>query len=161
MTKRPIESADLFRIRLVSDPQVSPDGSQVAYTVTELDEKENRYRAAIWLVPLAGSEPRRLTSGKHRDGQPRWSPDGATLAFTSDRKLDDDLKGQIWTIAVAGGEPTRLTSLAEGIEEFSWSPDGRSIAAVSKVRIGKHNPDSDVRVIRTPRFRFDGEGFLA
>jgi len=161
MTKRPIESADLFRIRLVSDPQVSPDGSQVAYTVTELDEKENRYRAAIWLVPLAGGDPRRLTSGKHRDGQPRWSPDGATLAFTSDRKLDDDLKGQIWTIAVAGGEPTRLTSLAEGIEEFSWSPDGRSIAAVSKVRVGAHNPESDVRVIRTPRFRFDGEGFLA
>ncbi|MDQ3540401.1 MAG: S9 family peptidase, partial [Chloroflexota bacterium] len=113
-----------------------------------------------WLVPLAGSEPRRLTSGKHRDGQPRWSPDGATLSFTSDRKLDDDLKGQIWTIAVAGGESTRLTSLAEGIEEFSWSPDGRSIAAVSKVRVGAHNPELDVRVIRTPRFRFDGEGFL-
>ncbi len=160
MAKRPIDASDLFRIRLVSDPQVSPDGSQVAYTVTELDEKENRYRAAIWLVPLAGGEPRRLTSGKHRDGQPRWSPDGATIAFTSDRKQDDDLKGQIWTIAVAGGEPTRLTSLSDGVEEFVWSPDGRSIAAVSKVRAGEHDSDTDVRVIRTPRYRFDGEGFL-
>ena len=160
MSERPIDSADLFRIQLVSDPQVSPDGLQTAYTVTELDEKENRYRAAIWLVPLAGGEPRRLTSGKHRDGQPRWSPDGTRLAFTSDRKQDDDLKGQIWTIDVAGGEPTRLTSLADGVEEFVWSPDGRSIAAVSKVRFGEHNPDSDVRVIRTPRYRYDGEGFL-
>lgn len=160
MSKRTIEAADIFRIRLVSDPQVSPDGSQVAYTVTELDEKDNCYRAAIWLVPLSGGESRRLTSGKHRDGQPRWSPDGTTLAFTSDRKLDDDLKGQIWTVRVAGGEPTRLTSLDEGVEEFCWSPDGRSIAAVSKVRVGEHNPDSDVRVIRTPRYRFDGEGFL-
>jgi dipeptidyl aminopeptidase/acylaminoacyl peptidase len=160
VTKRPIESADLFRIRLVSDPQVSPDGSQVAYTVTELDEKENRYRAAIWLVPLAGGEPRQLTSGKHRDGQPRWSPDGTKLAFTSDRKQDDDLKGQIWTIVVGGGEATRLTSIDGSVEEFVWSPDGHSIAAVSKVRVGEHNPDSDVRVIRTPRYRFDGEGYL-
>ncbi|MEX1157484.1 MAG: S9 family peptidase [Thermomicrobiales bacterium] len=160
MSKRPIEAADLFRMNLVSDPQASPDRKQVAYTVTELDEKDNCYRAAIWLVPLAGGEPRRMTSGKHRDGQPRWSPDGQRLAFTSDRNLDGDLKGQVWTIAVAGGEPTRLTSLAEGVEEFCWSPDGRSIAAVSKTRIGDHNPDSDIRVIRTPRYRFDGEGYL-
>jgi dipeptidyl aminopeptidase/acylaminoacyl peptidase len=160
MTKRPIDANDIFRIKLVSDPQVSPDGSQVAYTVTDLDEKENRYRAAIWLVPLVGGEPRRLTSGQHRDGQPRWSPDGRTLAFTSDRKDGDLAKGQIWTISVDGGESKRLTSLESGVEEFCWSPDGQRIAAVSKVRVGEHNPDSDVKVIRTIRFRFDGEGFL-
>ncbi len=160
MGSRPIDIDDLFQICLVGDPQISPDGEHVAYVVTELDKKENAYKAAIWIVPLAGGEPRRLTSGKHRDGQPRWSPDGTRLAFTSDRKLGDDLKGQIWTIDVRGGEPTRLTSLDEGIEEYCWSPDGQTIAAVSKVRIGKHDPISDVRVIRTIRFRYDGEGYL-
>jgi len=160
MTKRLIEAGDIFKIQLVSDPQVSPDGSTVAYTVTELDEKENRYRTAIWLVSLDGGEPRRLTSGKHRDGQPRWSPDGKRLAFTSDRKDGDTPKGQIWTIAVDGGESTRLTSLDGGIEEFCWSPDGQRIAAVSKVRVGEHNPDSDIRHIQTIRYRFDGQGYL-
>jgi dipeptidyl aminopeptidase/acylaminoacyl peptidase len=162
-TKRPIEIEDLFRIRLVNDPQVAPDGRRIAYTVTELDEKDNRYRAAIWLLNLGGSgEPRRLTSGRHRDGQPRWSPDGQTIAFTSDRETGDDEigKGQLWTIRVAGGEPARLSGLKEGVEEFAWSPDGRAIVAVSKVLHGEKNDDTDVRHITTIRYRYDGEGYL-
>ncbi len=151
---------DLFDIRIVSEPQSSPDGRLLAYTVTQADEKENRYRAAIWLVPTDGGEPWRLTSGQHRDGMPRWSPDGATIAFTSDRDPDETGKGQIWTIPTTGGEPARLTSLARPVEDFAWSPSGTQIALVSKVRVGPERPDSDVRVITTIRFRFDGEGFL-
>lgn len=161
--KRPITAHDLYRIKLVNDPQVSPDGRRVAYTVTELDEQENRYRAAIWTLDLDGESknaPRQMTSGQHRDGSPRWSPDGRTLAFTSDRTDGDVPKGQIWLLPVAGGEPSRLTALEEGAGEITWSPDGRWIACCSKVRHGEHNPDSDVRVIRTVRYRYDGEGYL-
>jgi dipeptidyl aminopeptidase/acylaminoacyl peptidase len=151
---------DLFAFKTVNDPQVAPDGTRVVFTVTELDEADNCYRAALWLVDLEGGEPRKLTSGRARDGQPRWAPDGARLAFTSDRNPDGAGKGQIWLLDIGGGEPTRLTRLAEPVEEFVWAPDGKSIACVSKVRHGQHNPDSDLRVIRTPRFKFDGEGFL-
>lgn len=157
---RKVEAADLYRIRQVNDPQVSPDGRFVVYTVTEADEKENRYRTALWIHDLANGEHRRLTSGLHRDGQPRWSPDGRTIAFTSDRNPDEKGKGQVWTIPADGGEPSRLTALAEPVEEVAWSPDGRWLAVVSKVRIGDPPPASGVRVIRTPRYRFDGEGYL-
>mgnify|MGYP002074720603 CR=1 FL=1 len=151
---------DLFRIRTVSEPQASPDGRFIAYTVTQADEKENRYRAAIWLVAAGGSEPRRLTSGEHRDSSPRWSPDGGAIAFISDRDPDEKGKGQVWTIPTEGGEPERLTSLDRPVEEFAWSPSGTQIALVSKARVGPERPDSDVKVITRIRFRFDGEGFL-
>lgn len=151
---------DLFRIRSISEPHASPDGTLVAYTVTRADEKENRYYAAIWLAPAGGGEPWRLTSGLHRDGAPRWAPDGETIAFTSDRDPDGKGKGQIWTIPTRGGEPARLTTLDRPVEDFVWSPSGTQIAAVSKVRVGSAPADSDVRVITTIRFRFDGEGFL-
>ena len=109
MSKRPIEAADIFKIRLVSDPQVSPDGSTVAYTVTD----SMRRRTATGRQSGSrhcGGEPQRLTSGMRRDGQPRWSPDGATLAFTSRPEAGRRrCKGQIWTLRVAGGEPARLT----------------------------------------------------
>jgi dipeptidyl aminopeptidase/acylaminoacyl peptidase len=130
------------------------------YTVTELDEQENRYRAALWLRELDGDRaPRRLTSGQHRDGQPRWSPDGRALAFTSDRNPDDAGKGQLWLLPLGGGEARRLTKLEEAVEDFAWSPDGRAIVAVSKARQGE-KPETDVRHIRTIRYRFDGEGYL-
>jgi len=157
---RSVTPEDLFRIQTVSEPQASPDGTLIAFTVTRTDQKENRYYSAIWLAAVDGKESWRLTSGQHRDGSPRWSPDGATIAFVSDRNADEKGKGQIWTIPTTGGEPERLTTLARPVEEFAWSPSGTQIALVSKVRIGPERPDTDVRVITTIRFRFDGEGFL-
>lgn len=158
--KRRIEADDLFRIKLVNDPDVSPDGSAAVFTITELDQADNRYRAALWQLDLADDSVKRLTSGQRRDGQPRWSPDGWWIAFTSDRDEDGQGKGQIWLLAARGGEPQRLTTLQEPVESFGWSPDGRSIVCVSKVRVRPQNPDSDIRHITTIRYKFDGEGFL-
>jgi dipeptidyl aminopeptidase/acylaminoacyl peptidase len=158
--KRHIEADDLFRMIQVNDPDVAPDGRTVAYTVTMLDKEDNRYSAAIWTLDLESCTPSRLTSDEHRDGAPRWSPDGSRLAFTSDRNEDEQGKGQLWLMSARGGEAQRLTKLAEPVEDYSWSPDGRSIVAVSKVREIPANPDSDIRHIRTVRFKFDGEGFL-
>src|SRR5260370_42390174 len=70
----------------VGDPQVSPDGKWVAYTVTRSSLKENRGATRIWLTDVAGGQARQLTAGPGSDRQPRWSPDGRTLAFVSTRQ---------------------------------------------------------------------------
>lgn len=153
-TGRPVTADDLFNLRLVSDPQPSPDGSQIAYVVTRMDEEADEYHAAIWLVPTAGGEPTQLTSGAARDTNPRWSHDGTQLAFVSNRtpelepvksstENDEEAKSkrkakkppvaekpksQIWLIRVAGGEARQLTRQPHGASAPVWSPDGRTIA---------------------------------
>jgi dipeptidyl aminopeptidase/acylaminoacyl peptidase len=156
--------ADLTRIRFVSDARVSPDGRTIAFVVTTLSEERDEYLSQIWLVDTAGGEPRRFTAGPRRDTAPRWSPDGARLAFVSER--DAKKKGQLYVMPVAGGEPTRLTDLRHGVSAPEWSPDGTRLAFVSRVG-GWVEPESEEekrksrppRVITTLKYRFNGEGF--
>src|SRR5919204_6927125 len=103
---------DIYALTSVGDPRLSPDGRRVAYVVTGVDGEANRYRSAIWVAPLDGSEkPRRLTSGERSDGSPRWSPDGRWLAFVSNRDDDEEKKahGELYVMPADGGEPRRLT----------------------------------------------------
>ncbi|HUZ01095.1 MAG TPA: S9 family peptidase [Thermomicrobiaceae bacterium] len=156
--RRPVRADDLFSIAMVSDPQVSPDGATVVYVLTTLDRDQNRYRSDLWTVRLDGREPRRLTAARQRDGSPRWSPDGRWIVFLSSA---EKAPAQLWVIPATGGEARRLTDLPESAEQLAWAPDGSALAFVSKVRVGPEpEPGSDVKVIRTIRYRFDGEGFL-
>lgn len=128
--KRPVEIDDLYRIRLVGDPQVSPDGDTVAYVQTRLRKKQNDYGSNIWLVPADGSgEPRKFTNSPRRDMMPRWSPTGDEIAFLSTRSG----KPQVWIIPAAGGEARQITFAKRGAGEFAWSPDGKWIVFSTKV----------------------------
>lgn len=126
--RRAIKLDDLFRFKRVSDPQVSPDGTQVAYVVTTVDLAGNSTASTIWLAPTTGAEPRQLTGGK-KDRHPRWSPDGKHLLFESNRSGSN----QLWVLPLAGGEATQLTTISTGAADAVWSPDGRWIAFVSAV----------------------------
>src|SRR5215510_5796074 len=155
---------DLTRIRVATDPQISPDGRQVAFVVTTLSEERDEYLSNIWLVEAAGGTPRRFTAGPLRDTAPRWSPDGSRLAFVSER--DPKKKGQLYVMPVQGGEPIRLTDLRNGVAAPEWSPDGTRLAFVSRVG-GWQEPDSEeekrksrpARVISTLKYKLNGEGF--
>ncbi len=126
--KRPITIDDLLKLQRVGDPQISPDGSQVVYTVTVPDKAANKSTHNLWIVPTRGGAPRQLTTSGS-DSDPRWSPDGKQLAFLSGRSGDT----QIYLLALAGGEANKVTSVANGADMFVWAPDGTSLAFTSKV----------------------------
>src|SRR5256885_16766396 len=107
--KRAITFDDYIALKAVSDPQLSPDGKWVAYTVTDYSLKENRGTARVWLVEVATGQSRRLSEGPGSDRQPRWSPDGATLAVVSTRPTGP----QLWVLPIAGGETRRGAGLPE------------------------------------------------
>ncbi|UCD39184.1 MAG: S9 family peptidase [Fidelibacterota bacterium] len=126
---RAITHDDLFHIKRVSDPQVSPDGLWIAYVVTEYDKPANSSNSDIWLISIEGGEPRRLTEDPESDLHPRWSPDGQTLAFTSDRTGTE----QVFLLTVATGEIRQLTTLSTGAADAVWSRDGEQLAFISEV----------------------------
>lgn len=158
--KRRITAEDIYQFKLVSDPQVSPDGEHVAYVLTTIDEESNGYLASIYIASLDGETTTRLTTAKARDTSPRWSPDGKYIAFQSNRSES----AQLWLTRVAGGEPWKVTDFETGISGFSWSPDGGSLAVVSKDSENDakddDEPDTDVKHITAIRYKSDDEGFL-
>jgi dipeptidyl aminopeptidase/acylaminoacyl peptidase len=171
---RNITEKDLFKFNWIGDPQLSPDGSQVAFVRVTVDEKKDAYNTAIWAVAArAGAEPRRITNGP-RDASPRWSRDGKLLAFT--RSLDKDGKpqpSQIWVLRFDGGEPHVLTAMSKAIDSIAWSPSSNAISFTATTRpddIDKKDEkkdekkkddehESDVRIINQAAYRANGAGY--
>src|SRR5438874_11036779 len=127
--KRAITIDDYRDIKSVGNPQLSPDGKWVAYTVTEESLKDNRGITRTWVAEVATGSTRQLTAGPGSDRQPRWSPDGRTLAFVSTRENG----AQLWVLPVVGGggEARRVTSLPGGGSDPLWLPDGAALARTS------------------------------
>ncbi|MEO6258715.1 MAG: S9 family peptidase [Thermoanaerobaculia bacterium] len=166
---RSITEKDLFRFQWVSDPQVSPDGAQVVFVRTSVDEKKDSYLTSIWSVATAaGATPRRITNGPH-DSSPRWSPDGKLLAFLRGGEKDGKpTPAQIYVLRLDGSEARAVTSLTRAVESLAWSPTRNTIAfsASTKpsdlekpVKKGDDERESDVRVINQATYRSNGSGY--
>jgi dipeptidyl aminopeptidase/acylaminoacyl peptidase len=120
---------DLAAVQRVAEPQISPDGRAVVYTVGGADMDTNRIAHNIWIVSTApGSQPRQLTQTGH-DTRPQWSPDGKSIAFLSGREGAP----QVYVMAAQGGAAKKITSLSTGADNEKWSPDGRWVAFTSSV----------------------------
>ena len=126
--KRAITFKDLISMHRVTDPQISPDGQWVAYSVATPDMEANRLVHDIWIVPVSGGESRQLTHDGNAE-RPRWSPDSKRIAFLSSR----DGAPQVYSLPADGGEAVKVTSISTGADNELWSPDGKWIAFVSSV----------------------------
>ncbi|HOG27740.1 MAG TPA: S9 family peptidase [Vicinamibacterales bacterium] len=120
---------EMLKLKRLSDPQLSPDGTRVAYVLTDVSLEENTRNNDIWVAPVAGGPAVRLAATAASEDRPRWSPDGRQIAFVSTRSGSQ----QIWIIPAAGGEARQLTSIATGASGLTWSPDGKWLAFVSEV----------------------------
>src|SRR5437763_1072702 len=126
-TRRPLTPQDLLALKHVSDAQISPDGALIAFVVGDaFKEDTDAPRSQIWVVPGDGGAAHPYTTGPRTDNTPRWSPDGRTLAFLSDRA--ESGKPQVYLIERGAGEARRLTDLPGDITELEWSPDGTRLA---------------------------------
>lgn len=188
MAARAPRPEDLYDLRVPTDLQLSPDGRLVAYAVKAVAPGKDGYRSSLWIAPADGSAPaRQLTVGSKSDSTPRWSPDGRTIAFLSDRgavlqaggggakpgKAEAPKQGgtQVWLLPFAdGGEARQLTDLPKDVEGLAWSPDGRRVAVVSCAdstepekepeRKPDDPPKPDTRLIDTLGYQFNGAGFV-
>jgi len=119
---------DLIMLKSVGGARISPDGSRVAYTITETDLKQDAYVTQVWLADVKTGRTLQLTRGEKSSSNPDWSLDGKWLAFTSSRVGD---KSQIYLIRPDGGEATPITKSETGVGGYQWSPDGKTIAFIS------------------------------
>jgi dipeptidyl aminopeptidase/acylaminoacyl peptidase len=126
--RRALRAADVYQLRSVNDPQLSPDGAWVAYSVTTADSAKDKSDSDVWMTSWDGTQSIRLTSSPEGESTPRWSPDNRYLAFVSGRQ--EGKGGQVWLLDRRGGEAQRLTTLKGGIEEFAWAPDSKRLVLV-------------------------------
>lgn len=142
---------DLLALNMVSDPQISPDGIQIAFTLQHNNVEQDRSETSIFVVNSAGGKahlPRQISAGRAHDSQPRWSPDGQSLAFLSDRSGTQ----QLYLLSMAGGEARQISALAQDITEYSWHPGSRMLLAHSRWRPADDHEELDASSQTSPLF---------
>jgi len=159
---------DLYLHRKVTEIKCPADATVAACTVRSVDRVNDCYRTSIWSVPLADGEPFQLTrGGGDTENSPRWSPDGKTLAFISNRSGSC----QICTMPRTGGEAAQVGNFEGSVSDFAWFPDGKSLAIVSGVAVdpelrGQRSSEPVVSKACSPEvawklpYKSDGVGYL-
>jgi dipeptidyl aminopeptidase/acylaminoacyl peptidase len=159
---------DLAQVRDVADPNLSPDGAWVAYTVSRVDTAADKRDTDVWMARTDGSQNLRVTTSPSGESKPRFSPDGKYLSFVSGRGDADGGNAQLWLLPRTGGEAEKVTKLKGSVSDYVWSPDGSRIAMI----IRDADPDSltaaqkaarktaPVIVINRFQFKKDVDGYL-
>ena len=132
-SKHPFTFEDMMKLKRVGEPEVSPDGKWVIFSVVDVDLDANTKTPHIWIVPAAGGPESEIISGQDAT-RPRWAPDGKRFAFISNKESGS----QVWIADFDGAAGTvtgvhELTSIATEADGELWSPDGKNILFVSDV----------------------------
>jgi dipeptidyl aminopeptidase/acylaminoacyl peptidase len=172
--RRALTPEDWYRFQAVSDLEIAPDGTAVAYLVTSYDKAADESRGALWLADWAGQHDEPLTRGESVS-EPRFSPDGRSLSFLSARPASANT--QLWLLDRRGGEPRQLTHVSGEISSYEWSPNGKYVVLVmhdvpedhgetapGKVGKARRKPETESvprpLVIDAYQFKEDEEGYL-
>jgi acylaminoacyl-peptidase len=169
LAKPAFKPMDVFDLQWAADPEVSPDGRNIAYVRTGFDVKTDRAQGSVWLIGADGKNERPL-SGAPTSGSPRWSPDGTRIAYIA-RAADGS--AQLFMYWTASGISAPISNFTEHPSALAWSPDGRWLAFIMSVP--QERKPLKVELPETPKnakwadppklidrmvFRADGEGYL-
>ena len=158
-----LKPSDIYKVKYVDDPEVSPDGKWVAYILTSADSTEDKYDENIWMVATDGSGAVQLTYTEEDETQPKWSPDNRLISFLSSRHKAKE-KTQLWMMDRRGGEAKQVTEFKVNITDYQWSPDSKKL--ILTIRDQEVRPDSSkdrpVKPIVIDRYQFkeDVTGYL-
>jgi Tol biopolymer transport system component len=157
--RRTLTIDDMFAIQRVGDPQISPDGDWVTYTVSKTDFDKGRSETRIWMVSTDGGNAVPMTGTGSSASRPRWSPDGRYLSFLAAR---NEGKTQVWTLNRMGGEAVQLTNIARGVQSYDWSPDGSRLLLTLRDSTDEDEDDDEPKpwVIDRLQFKRDNVGYL-
>lgn len=156
--KRKLKPSDVYRLQSIGDPQVSPEGNWIAYTLSSVDSVANKRNTDIWMVSWDGKQSVQLTNSPDAESQPKWSPDGKYLSFVSARQ--GATGSQIWLMNRLGGEGKQLTNLKSSLVDYSWAPDGKKLLLTLKTTDTAKPKTQKPWVINRYRFKRDVEGYI-
>jgi dipeptidyl aminopeptidase/acylaminoacyl peptidase len=169
MAATPFEAADLYKLSMVTDPKVSPDGGRVLFTRATFDIQTDTRQGETWLATINGKavDKRLLIPAAIKAGAAEWSPDGKRIAYVAPWLG----KPQLWVMDIAEGVGHTITSGKIAPQGFAWSPDGKSIAFTARVEAPPvkipgmvEKPEGATwaaapKIIDAFRYRFDGAGY--
>lgn len=122
--ENPLSIDDIINLKAINDPQISPDGQWIAFTVSTSDLKKDKSETQIWMIPSSGGEAIPMTAKGYSANQPKWSSDNKYLSFLAAKP---DGKTQVWTLNRLGGEAQQLTKIVQGVSGHEWSPDSKRL----------------------------------
>ena len=156
---RPVTIDDLFTLKHVEGPVISPEGDWVAFTVEETLYDQQDTETRIWMVSVDGETLLPMTARGYSASHPRWSPDGRYLSFMASRGLTD-ATNQVWILDRRGGEARQLTFIDQGIRSYEWSPDGSRLLLLIRDAIENPSDEPQPYVIDRLQFKRDYIGYL-